>query len=210
MVEQSSELHEFCACATREERENLLAGYFSRYRPRLSRMVQLRLHPRLRQRIDPSDVIQETYLEAARRLEHYLESPDVPLFLWLRRIASYTLQRAHRDHLKVKARDAGREVRHRSRAPDATSEAMAAQFVACGGSPSDAAARTEQKAAVRNALDGLPPADREILALRFFEQISNAEAAQVLQIKEEAVRKRYLRALQRFKDAIGGPLEPEG
>lgn len=172
-------------------------------------MLQFRLHPRLRSRVDPSDVLQEAYIEASRRLADYLRHPEVPLFLWLRRIVGHALWRTHRRHLDTKMRDAGREIHLGSHTPEATSASMAHQFVSDRTSPSGAAVRAETKAAVERALEDLNPRDREILALRFFERLSNAEAAQSLGIDEEAGRKRYFRALQRFKKAFGEPLESE-
>ena len=71
-------------------------------------MVALRLDRRLQGRIDPSDVIQETYLEASRRLADYLRNPSMPFFLWLRFLAGQKLVTLHRHHLGSRSRDAGR------------------------------------------------------------------------------------------------------
>ena len=80
------------------------------HRKRLRRMVALRLDHRLRGRIDPSDVLQEAFLQAALALPKYLERPEQPVFLWLRWLTGMTLQLVHRRHLGVQGRDAGREV----------------------------------------------------------------------------------------------------
>src|SRR5262249_51444880 len=82
---------------------------FARYRPFLERLVALRLDPRLRARIDPSDVVQETQLEAVRRLEAYLQDPAMPFRLWLRQLASDRLAKARRHHFR-QARAVGREL----------------------------------------------------------------------------------------------------
>ncbi len=75
-------------------------------------------------------------------------------------------------------------------------------------SPSVLAERAETRGAIQAALDKLDPNDRQVLALRALEQLTNAEAADVLGISEEAVKKRYLRALKRFKDTYGSGKSP--
>src|SRR5689334_18117152 len=98
--------------------EQALGDLFDRHRDRLRRMVQLRLDRRLQGRIDPSDVLQETYLEVSRALAAYLREPSMPFFLWLRFLTGMKLQALHRRHLGTKLRDAGREVSlHRGALP---------------------------------------------------------------------------------------------
>ena len=88
-----------------------LGELFGTQRDRLRRMVQLRLDRRLQGRLDPSDVIQEAFVDAARRLPEYAADPAMPPFLWLRFLTAQRLVTLHRIHLGVKARDAGREFR---------------------------------------------------------------------------------------------------
>ena len=76
-----------------------LAELFGRYRKRLRQMVRLRLDRRLQGRVDPSDVLQEAYLDVAQQLPHYLAKPEMPFFLWLRLVAGQRLMRIHREHL---------------------------------------------------------------------------------------------------------------
>jgi len=175
---------------------------------RLHRMVEMRLDRRLYGRIDPSDVLQEAYIEVARSLPDYLENPEIPIFLWLRHITGVRLKAVHRRHLGTKIRDAGREVRAGSlHMPQASSVSLAAQFLGRFTSPSQAAARAEVQIRVQVALDELAPLDREVLALRHFEQLSNAEVAQVLEIGETAASNRYVRALKRLGQALQGASE---
>ena len=187
----------------------VLAGH----RDRLRRMVALRLDRRLQGRIDPSDVIQDAYLEAARRLPEYLrESAPMPLFLWLRFLTAQALQALHRRHLGAQARDAGREISIvGGRIPQATSAALAAQLLGHDTRASEAAIRAERKLRLEEALNSMDPIDREVLALRHFEQLSNAECACVLALSESAATKRYIRALKRLKEILtslpGGSLE---
>jgi RNA polymerase sigma-70 factor (ECF subfamily) len=177
----------------------------TQHEERLTRLVAFRLDPRLQGRVDVGDVLQEVYLEAWEHLADYLRRPSVPLFLWLRGIAGNKLLELHRRHLGTRMRDAGREVPlHRGALSGATSAALAAQLLGHLTRPSEAAVRAEVKARLQEALGAMEPLDREVLALRHFEQLSNAEAAQVLGIKEKAAGKRYLRALKRLKDILAG------
>jgi RNA polymerase sigma-70 factor (ECF subfamily) len=163
-------------------------------------MVALRMDRRLQGRIDPSDVIQETYLEASHRLSEYLRDPTIPFYIWLRFLTSQRLAMLHRHHLGIQARDAGREVSlYRGALPEATSAALAAQLVGRLTSPSVAAVRAEMRIRLQEALNAMDSMDREVLALRHFEQLTNGEAAAVLKIKPTAACNRYVRALGRLK-----------
>jgi RNA polymerase sigma-70 factor (ECF subfamily) len=176
---------------------------FTRHRDRLHRMVQLRLDRRLQGRIDPSDVLQEAYLELSRSLGDYLRNPSMPFYLWLRLLSGRKLQALHRRHLGTKARDAGREVSiHQGALPQASSVSLAAQLLGHHTTPSQAAVRAELQLRVQEALNGMQPLDREVVALRHFEQLTNAETAQVLGISEAAASNRFIRALVRLKTIL--------
>lgn len=178
---------------------------FARHRGRLRLMVALRLDRRVRGRLDASDVLQESYLEASRRLPEYARAPDMPFFLWLRFIVGQKLLEEHRRHLGTRARDVGREIAlYQGALPEATSAALAAQLLGRLSSPSHAAERAERKLLLQEALNRLDPLDREVLALRHFEQLSNGEAAAVLGLDKSAASKRYARALVRLKDVLAG------
>ncbi len=182
-----------------------------RSRDRLRRMVALRLDRRLQGRIDPSDIIQEAYIDASARLAEYARQPDMPFFLWLRFLTGQRLLRVHRQHLGAEMRDVGREVSlYRGALPAATSAALAAQLLGRDTRPSEAAVRAERSIRLQEALNSMDPIDREVLALRHFEQLSNGEAARVLGLQEPAAAKRYVRALKRLRlilDARPGGLE---
>ena len=89
--------------------ESALASLFEKYRDRLRRLVQLRMDARIRARVDASDVVQEAFVEAARRLPRYVEDDKVPFFLWLRVVTGDRLRHLHREHLGAEMRDANRE-----------------------------------------------------------------------------------------------------
>src|SRR5262245_24889946 len=180
-----------------------LTELFSRYRKRLKRMVRLRLSRHLQGRLDDSDVLQEACLEAARRLPEYLRDRPLPFFLWLRHITGEKLIDAHRRHLGAQMRDAACEVSlHRGAMPAASSASLAAQLLGRLTSPSQAAVKAETRLRVQEVLNGMESIDREILALRHFEQLTNAEVAATLEMNESTASSRYLRALKRLKDEL--------
>ena len=177
-----------------------LAELFGRYRKRLRQMVRLRLDRRLQGRVDASDVLQEAYLDVAQQLPHYLTKREMPFFLWLRLVAGQRLMRIHRKHLGAAIRDAGREVSlYRGALPQASSASLAAQLLGHYTPASQALSRAEVQLEIQAALNAMEPIDREIIALRHFEELTNAEAAQVLEIDRSAASKRYIRALKRLQ-----------
>jgi RNA polymerase sigma-70 factor, ECF subfamily len=180
-----------------------LAALFDRYRERLRRMAELRLYARVRARLDASDVLQEAFLDVARDLDAYLADPKLPPLLWLRLHVGRRLTTLHRQHLGAKMRDAGMEISlYRDALPEASSAALASMLLGKHTSPTQAALRAERLLRVQEALNTLDPIDREVLALRHFEQLSRTETAEVLGISQEAGAKRYFRALKRLKDVL--------
>jgi RNA polymerase sigma-70 factor, ECF subfamily len=172
-------------------------------RPRMRRMLAFRLDPRLQGRVDPSDVLQEAYLSAWQDLAEYVREPTMPFFLWLRGIAGNKLRELHRHHLGTQMRDARREISMYDAAlPETTTAAVAAQLMADLTGASEEARRAEVKLRLHEALNSMDSLDREVLALRHFEQLSPAETAEVLGIKEKAAGMRYVRALRRLKEIL--------
>lgn len=180
-----------------------LADLFELHRPRLERIIRFRLDHRLAGRISESDVIQEAYLNASQRVEHFLSKEDFPFFVWLRLIVNQTLIDLHRQHLQAGMRDARKEISlERPGVSPHTSIAMAAQLVGKVTSASRAFSRVERMATLEQALNHMEEIDREVIALRHFEELSNAEVAKVLGIDEQASSKRYVRAMKRMKDVL--------
>jgi len=202
MVGDSSETDRLLQRAAQGDQQEW-AALLARHRERLRRMVALRLDHRLQGRIDASDVIQEAYLEAWSRLADYLRNPTMPFFLWLRFLAGQKLVTLHRHHLGVEMRDPNREVSlYRGSLPETSSAALAAQLLGHDTRPSEAAVRAELKVRLQEVLNTMEALDREVLALRHFEQLTRSEIAQVLDISEAAVSKRYIRALKRLKQIL--------
>jgi RNA polymerase sigma-70 factor, ECF subfamily len=176
---------------------------FARNRDRLRQMVRLRLDRRLQGRIDPSDVLQEAYLDFRKRFADYARQPSMPFFLWLRLLTGQKLIDLHRQHLGARMRDARMEVSlYRGALPQASSVSLAAQLLGRLTSASQAAIRAETQLRVQEVLNSMEALDREVLTLRHFEMLSNEETAEVLGITKSAASNRYIRALKRLKDLL--------
>jgi RNA polymerase sigma-70 factor (ECF subfamily) len=191
--------------AARAGDESALAVLFERHRDRLGRMVQLRMDSRLQGRVDPADVLQDAYVAVRGKFPQYSADPHVPFFLWLRLEVGQKLVDVHRFHLGAKMRDAGQEVSlDRGALPQVSSLSLAEHLLGKLTTASQAAMRVELKRRVQEALKSMDPRDREVLILRHFEELTNAETAQVLGIKPSAAVNRYVRALKRLKKELQG------
>jgi RNA polymerase sigma-70 factor (ECF subfamily) len=191
--------------AARNGDEGALAVLVERYRERLERMVGLRMDRRLQGRVDPADVVQEAYLALRGKFPQYSADPRLPFFLWLRLEVGQKLVDLHRFHLGAQMRDAGQEISlHRGALPQVTSLSLAEHLLGKLTSASHAAMRAELKLRVQEALNSMAPHDREVLILRHFEELNNAETALVLGIKPTAAVNRYVRALKRLKEVFQG------
>jgi RNA polymerase sigma-70 factor (ECF subfamily) len=191
--------------AARNGDEDALAVLVERHRDRLERMVRLRMDRRLQGRVDPADVVQDAYLAVRGKFSEYSAESRLPFFLWLRLEVGQKLVDVHRFHLGTQMRDAGQEVSlHRGALPQVTSLSLAEHLLGKLTTASQAAMRVELKLRVQEALNSMAPHDREVLILRHFEELSNAEVAQVLGIKPSAAVNRYVRALKRLKDVFQG------
>ncbi len=183
--------------------ESALAALWERHRRRLRQMVRLRLDCRLQGRIDPSDVLQDAYLDLSARLPDYARDRPMPTYLWLRLVTGQRLAQEHRRHLGTAMRDAGREIAMDPGPwPQPSSASLAAQLLGRLTTPSQAAVRAERQLQLQAILNRMEPIDREILALRHFEELSNGEAAAVLGLSKTAANNRYVRALGRLRDLL--------
>jgi RNA polymerase sigma-70 factor (ECF subfamily) len=201
MVENSSESRRQVELVAAGD-QAVLAELLKQYRPRLRRMVQLRLDRRLQGRVDPSDVLQEAFFEISRRAAETASQTELPFFLWLRMMTGQKLLEIHRRHLGTQLRDAGREISLCESYPEVNSHLLASQLLGKLTSASQAAMRAERQTQLEATLNSLDPLDREILTLRHFEELSNAEVAQVLGLSKSAASNRYIRALVRLKERL--------
>ena len=170
---------------------------FDRHREYLRMVVGLRMSSELQARVDVSDVIQETHIEAFKRLDDYLRRNPMPFKLWLRMTARQCLVDLSRRHLDAQARSVYRE-----NALPADSSVVLARQLMSGSTPSQRVAREEIAAKVRTAITALSDSDREILLLRNYEGLTSQEAGHVLEIDPDAARKRHTRALMRLRDVL--------
>jgi RNA polymerase sigma-70 factor, ECF subfamily len=199
MTTRSCDHHELNRRMERGD-EHALAALFALHRERLWRTVNFRLDRRLRGRVDPDDVLQEGYLAAARRIDHYRSFDSKSPFLWLRMVVSQTMIDVHRLHLGAQMRNAALEIAiHGCSYTQTTSASLAVHLVGNLTSPSQAAMRGEMVGQVEKAIDGMDPIDQEVLALRHFEELTNIEVAEVLGIQQKAASIRYIRAVKRLK-----------
>lgn len=185
--------------------EQALAEAFSLFRLRLRNVVLFRMDAKLRGRVDPDDILQESYLEAAKRQPHFAKAlqtqPDASLFVWLRLVVTQTLVDTHRRHVGAQKRSAGREVAiHGS--PAATSASIADCLLGHLTSPSKAAIREELGEKLREAISTMSETDQEVIALRHFEELTNSEVAQILGIEVKAASIRYVRAIKKLKEVL--------
>lgn len=185
------------------EGEPAVARLLDRYRPKLARMVVLRLDPRLVGKIDVDDILQDAFVETNRRIDDFLDQPTVPFFVWVRQLTSQILIDAHRRYLTAQMRDVSREVSlDQWGTASAGSAVLLVQLSDSLTSPSQFAARNEAVVQLRLALETLEPIDREVLVLRHLEELGNNEVADILGIDKCAASKRYVRALQRLRNAM--------
>jgi RNA polymerase sigma-70 factor (ECF subfamily) len=202
MAADSAELAKLLQQATAGD-EQAAQELFARHRDRLKRMVHMRLSRRLQGRVDDSDVLQEAFLDVSRRLAEYVADPKLPFYLWLRHMTGLKLTEIHRRHLGTQLRDADREVTlHRGGLPEADSVSLAAHLLGQLTTPSQAAIKAETRLMVQEALNSMDPVDREVLALKHFEQLSTSEIAEVLGMSKAGAGSRYLRAIKRLKEIL--------
>jgi RNA polymerase sigma-70 factor (ECF subfamily) len=182
---------------------------FERHRGRLKQMVRARMDPRMRGRIDPSDVVQETLVAASQRLPKYAAEQPLPFYPWLRQIAWEKLVHLHDRHLRAAKRSVAREQFFRPDISDESAMELARRLGSATSSPSAEAVRKEVRQRVRDALDALSVEDREVLLQRYLEQMSSKEIGAILGISEAAVNMRHMRALERMRRILSDEANQE-
>lgn len=183
--------------------KDALGDLFVLCQERLRQMVHFRLDRRLIRRIDVDDVLQDAFIDAETRLEHFAKTQaEASPYVWLRLITLQTLMDAHRRHLGTQARDASREQSIHLGGDQTTLNSMAQLLVGQLTSPSQAIQRAESIEQIQAALEQMNPIDQEILALRNFEELTNAEVSEVLKISASAASLRYIRALKRLQQVM--------
>lgn len=183
--------------------EQAMQRLFADNRPRLKRMVELRLDRRVQGRVDASDVLQEAYIDLVQQLPGYSKDPNMPFFLWMRRITGQRLSKIHRKHLGAAKRNAAIEVGlWDGGMPEASSFFLASKLIGQFTSAGAKAIRAERRLHLQGILNEMSAQDREILALKHIEQLENSEIAVDLETTESNVRVRYFRALRRLRSEV--------
>jgi len=173
-----------------------------RHNDRLKKMISVRIDPAVSARVDPSDVIQETMIEAVRKLPEYLANQPVPFYPWLRQIAWERLVHLHEQHIRTQKRSVRREVSWDRSLSDHSVMQLAGKFAGSGTTPSQGAIRTERRERVRAALNSMTPNDREVLVMLYLEQLGVDEIASILDLTVAGVKSRHRRALIRLTSSL--------
>ncbi len=197
-----------------EKTQELLAGakkgdedavnqLMDRHRDALRRMVQMRLDQKIQRRIDVSDIVQDVLIDANRRLKDYINNPVMSFHLWLRQIAKDRIIDSHRRHRVSAKRSVDREQAMAAPAGmDRSTLELAAQICDPNITPAAAATQHEMAKRVEAAIAQLNEQDCEIVVMRHYEQLSNQEVAEVLELTEPAASMRYLRAVRRLRTLL--------
>jgi RNA polymerase sigma-70 factor (ECF subfamily) len=175
-----------------------------RHHHRLRQMVAARMDARLAGRLDPSDIVQEALIEAVRKLPRYLAERPLPFYPWLRQIAWERLEHEHARHITAKKRSVAREEAPHLMLSDRSVLQLARRLIASGTSPTAQFLRQELRHSVRDALARLSERDREVLVLRFLEELSPDEIAAIQGVSVGAVKVRQVRALKRLQSLLEG------
>lgn len=182
-----------------------LGSLLTDYEPYLRRLVELRLDPGLRARIDAADVVQDVHMAVSRALPKFMNERPLSFKLWLRRVALDQMAVLRRQHLQTQKRAASREVQLSEMSSLALTNSL------LGARPSRIASQRELVDLVQRAMAELLDNDREVLLLRHFEELSNVEIAALLEIDPASVSQRYGRAIRRLCRKLEGrdPTAPE-
>lgn len=199
MEDQTRRLEELSARLRRSDAE-ALAELFEMWRSRLLQIVKARLDQRLVGRLDPADVLQDAYLDLAKKLPRFAaEQSGMTPFVWIRLVVTERVLVTHRKHLQANVRDARREVSAWTSQSGTASVVLADQLIAQVSSVSGRVVRDEMSTAVLEAINSMEEIDREIIMMRAFEGLLNSEAAEVLGISENGASSRFVRAMTRLR-----------
>ena len=181
-----------------------LAALFHQYEDRLRRMVEIRMDPKLLGRIDPSDVLQEAYLDLVQRLPSFASrDEEMSMFVWMRLVTSEKLLQLRRQHVDAQKRSIGREVSIAANTSDQSSSCLTDHLYSHFSSAANKLILQEMRQVLMDTLDAMEEIDREIILIRAFEELSNVEAAEVLGISQNGASNRFVRAMTRLKLELG-------
>ncbi len=171
----------------------------------LKLLARLQISRRLQGKIDPSDLVQETFLRAHQKFAQFQGTTEEELVSWLRQILVTSIARLVRRRYGTRRRDVRLE-RELAAELDESSRALDRSLIATGSSPSQQAMRREQAVLLADALDDLPEDYREVIVLRHLEGLSFPEVARRMARTVDSVKKLWARALFRLRRSMGSQL----
>ncbi|XZE18317.1 sigma-70 family RNA polymerase sigma factor [Pirellulaceae bacterium SH449] len=177
-----------------EDRQSDLSQLMQLQRQHLRRFIECRINQKVTSRLDASDIIQEVYIRAYRSLDTYLESPEIPPMVWLRKLSKQILSEAHRKQF--------RQVRSPYQEQTDINESFIGKIMDTGVSVRTEAERRDFSERIRALLNQLSDIDREVLEMRHLEDYSIREISELLDLNQDTIKKRYYRALSRFREIV--------
>ncbi|MDG1808694.1 MAG: sigma-70 family RNA polymerase sigma factor [Pirellulaceae bacterium] len=187
----------------KDQDHTALAELFEINRDRLSRMVSIRMDRRLKGRIDATDVLQEAYMILSQKIGNFADYPDMSPYVWMRLTVNDRLIALHRKHIQAGKRDARKEISMSQKAnPDESSAEIVDTLADTVSSVGGKVARAEVTKMIKATLECMEAKDREIILMRIFEGMSNAEAAQALDLTANGASSRFSRAMDRLQKDV--------
>ena len=172
------------------------------HRSRLRRMVVALLDPRLSSRVDPSDVLQNALTHAALKLPNYFQQETIGVYPWLRRIVKNELIDVHRRHVGAQRRSVNREHKLYDRLNDESAVDLADRLLSRELPPSKIVNQREQMKAIKDGMDQMNEQQRELLLMRFVEEMTIQEIADAFEWPKATARLRVLRAIQQLTKLV--------
>jgi RNA polymerase sigma-70 factor (ECF subfamily) len=186
----------------RTDADAVLGPLLEVYRNYLRLLARVEIGRRLQGKVDASDLVQETFLEAHRNFARFQGTSEPQLVAWLRQILAAKVANLLRHYLGTQARDIRLE-QDLHAGLDNSSRLLGAELMASLSSPSQQAARREQGVLLANALDRLPDDYREVIVLRHLEGLTFPEIAGRMRRSVDSVQKLWLRGLARLRQVFG-------
>jgi RNA polymerase sigma-70 factor (ECF subfamily) len=192
--------------SAREGSSSCLGQLLALYTNYLKLLVAAQLDNRLRARVSPSDIVQESFFEAHRDFREFRGKSIGEFVVWLRRIVVNNILRVVEQHVQAEKRDVRREVslEEIGRRLEQSTARLETLLAVEGESPSGCASRREDEIRLADTLALLPPDYRDVIVLRHIEGLAFEEVARRMDRSAGAVRMLWLRALKKMRDELQG------
>ena len=175
----------------------VLEHLLSLHRPYLKRVIEMRMEPALRTRVDASDVAQETQIMITKQIKQFIKHRPTSFRIWIRQKALDQLRDQRRRHIATNKRSVLME----QNITDVSSIEIARKLLS--NSPSNILGQLELRERIYHLIEQLGEIYREVLVLRHAEELTNAEVADLLEIAPDTARRRYGRALRKLHQLFG-------